>query len=120
MKVLLDLLDYLWGIPLTLFIVLSGIYFSKIINFIQIFKIKDIFQKTIGKINNNDSYKTITSVLGGTIGSGNIVGIATAISVGGPGAIFWMWLVALLSMAIKMVEVTLAVYYQKRIKIFPL
>ena len=50
--------------------------------------------------------------------SGNIVGIATAISVGGPGAIFWMWLVALLSMAIKMVEVTLAVYYQKKDKDF--
>ena len=110
---IVDFLDYLWGIPLTLFIVVAGLYFSKCINFIQFKNPKLIIKNTIGKIKNNNSYRTITSVLGGTIGSGNIAGIATAIAIGGPGTVFWMWFVALLSMATKMVEVTLAVYYQK-------
>ena len=56
------------------------------------------------------------SVLGGTIGTGNVAGVATAIAVGGPGAIFWMWVIALISMATKMVEVTLAVKYHKKEK----
>lgn len=111
---IVNILDYLWGIPLTLFIVLAGLYFSKCIKFIQILKFKTILKNTIGKIKENNSYRIITSVLGGTVGSGNIAGIATAIAVGGPGAVFWMWIVALLSMATKMVEVTLAVYHQKK------
>lgn len=114
MEKILNIMDFLWGVPLTVFIVLAGIYFSKNIKFIQVFKFKTIIKNTFGKIKNNNSFKTITSVLGGTVGSGNIAGIATAISIGGPGAIFWMWLVALFSMATKMVEVTLAVYYQKK------
>ena len=114
MEKLIDIMDFLWGIPLTAFIVLSGIFFSSKIGFIQITKIKSILKNTLGKIKKNKSYKTITSVLGGTVGSGNIAGIATAVAVGGPGAIFWMWIVALFSMATKMVEVTLAVKNQKK------
>lgn len=114
MENLIEVMDFLWGIPLTIFIVASGIFFSSKIRFIQITKIKSIFKNTFGKINKNNSYKTIMSVLGGTVGSGNIAGIATAIAIGGPGAIFWMWLVALFSMATKMVEVTLAVKNQKK------
>lgn len=114
MDKLVSIMDFIWGIPLTVFIVLSGIYFSYRIGFIQITKIKHILKNTFGKIKKNNSYKTITSVLGGTVGSGNIAGIATAIAVGGPGAIFWMWIVALFSMATKLVEVTLAVKNQKK------
>ena len=114
MENLIEVMDFFWGIPLTIFIVASGIFFSSKIRFIQITKIKSIFKNTFGKINKNNSYKTIMSVLGGTVGSGNIAGIATAIAIGGPGAIFWMWLVALFSMATKMVEVTLAVKNQKK------
>lgn len=113
---IMGIFDYVWGIPLTIFIVIAGIYFSYCIKFIQITKIPTILKKTIGKIKENDSFKTITSVLGGTVGSGNVAGIATAIAVGGPGAIFWMWIVALFSMATKMIEVTLAVYHQKKDK----
>ena len=85
-------------------------------NFLQIRGIKTIYKNTIGKIKNfgDESYKTITSVLGGTIGTGNVAGVATAIAVGGPGALFWMWLIALFSMATKMVEVTMAVHYHKK------
>lgn len=114
MDKLVSIMDFIWGIPLTIFIVVSGIYFSCRIGFIQITKVKTILKNTFGKIKKNNSYKTITSVLGGTVGSGNIAGIATAIAVGGPGAIFWMWIVALFSMATKLVEVTLAVKNQKK------
>lgn len=113
---IMGIFDYVWGIPLTIFIVIAGIYFSYCIKFIQITKIPTILKNTVGKIKENDSFKTITSVLGGTVGSGNVAGIATAIAVGGPGAIFWMWIVALFSMATKMIEVTLAVYHQKKDK----
>lgn len=114
MDKIINILDFLWGIPLTLFIVIAGLYFSKCINFIQIKNPKLILKNTIKKIKKNDSYKTMTSVLGGTIGSGNIAGIATAIAIGGPGAVFWMWLVSLLSMATKMIEVSLAVHHQTK------
>ncbi len=118
MNNIINIMDFIWGIPLTIFIVLAGIYFSYRIKFLQIFNIKKVYRNTIGRLKNDKhkSYRTITSVLGGTIGTGNIAGIATAIAVGGPGAIFWMWLIALLSMATKMVEVTLAVHYHKKDK----
>lgn len=107
--------EFIWGIPLTIFIVFVGIYFTKNIGFLQI-KVKTVWKNTVKKVKENNSYRTIMSVLGGTVGSGNIAGIATAVAVGGPGAIFWMWVVALFSMATKMVEVTLAVRYQKKDK----
>lgn len=113
-----EIMEFLWGVPLTIFIVLSGLYFSRCIKFLQINGIKKIYNNTIKKLkrDKNNSFKTITSVLGGTIGTGNVAGIATAIAIGGPGAIFWMWLIALFSMATKMVEVTLSVYYRKKDK----
>ncbi len=113
---IVDIFDFLWGFPLTLFIVAAGLYFSKCINFIQLKNPKLIIKNTIGKIKINNSYRTLTSVLGGTVGSGNVAGIATAVAIGGPGAIFWMWVIALFSMATKMVEVTLAVAHQKKDK----
>ena len=111
-----EIIDFIWGVPLTIFIVLAGLYFSKCINFLQFTGIKKIYNNTIKKLktDKNNSYRTITSVLGGTIGTGNVAGVATAIAVGGPGAIFWMWAIALFSMATKMVEVTLAVHYHKK------
>lgn len=112
---LVEITDFLWGIPLTLFVVIAGIYFCYCCKFIQFTKVKKIWKNTIGKKNKSDSdKKTISTVLAGTIGSGNIAGIASAIAVGGPGAIFWMWIIALVSMAIKFVEVTLAVKYREK------
>lgn len=105
--------EFIWGIPLTIFIIVVGVYFTKNIGFLQL-KFKTVWGNTVKKVKENNSYRTIMSVLGGTVGSGNIAGIATAVAVGGPGAIFWMWVVALFSMATKMVEVTLAVRYQKK------
>jgi AGCS family alanine or glycine:cation symporter len=60
------------------------------------------------------AFKALASAMGGTVGVGNIVGVATAISLGGPGAIFWMWVSGLLGMGTKMIEVVLAVHYRER------
>lgn len=110
-----DITDFLWGVPLTIFVVLAGIYLCSCCKFCQITKIKGIWKNTFGNMQKTESdKKTFSTVLAGTIGSGNIVGIATATAVGGPGAIFWMWLIALISMATKLVEVTLAVKYRKK------
>lgn len=114
MDKIVDVINFIWGIPLTLVIVLVGIYFSINIKFIQIAKIKQVIKNTIGKIKEKNSKNTIVTVLGGTIGAGNVAGVASAIAVGGPGAIFWMWVIALFSMATKMVEVALAVRFQKK------
>lgn len=114
MDKMVDIISFIWGIPLTLVIVLVGIYFSINIKFIQITKIKQVIKNTIGKIKEKNSKNTIVTVLGGTIGAGNVAGVASAIAVGGPGAIFWMWVIALFSMATKMVEVVLAVRFQKK------
>lgn len=112
---LVEVTNFLWGIPLTLFVVIAGLYLCYICKFIQFTKIKTIWKNTFGKKNKNDNDKrTINTVLAGTIGSGNIAGIASAIAVGGPGAIFWMWVIALISMAIKFAEVTLAVKYREK------
>ena len=58
-------------------------------------------------------YEAIATAVGGSVGFGNIAGVATAVTTGGPGAVFWMWLTAFLGMLIKQVEVSLAVYYRR-------
>ena len=116
MDTVINLINFLWGIPLTIIIILVGIYFSYNIKFIQITKFKQIIKNTISKRKEKNSLNTMLNVLGGTIGAGNVAGVASAIAVGGPGALFWMWIIALFSMATKMVEVVLAVRYQKKNK----
>ncbi|MBQ8299825.1 MAG: sodium:alanine symporter family protein [Clostridia bacterium] len=112
---LVQVTEVLWGVPLTIFVVVAGIYLSYCCKFCQFTKIKSIWKNTLGNRQKTESdKKTFSTVLAGTIGSGNVVGIATAIAVGGPGAIFWMWLIALISMTTKLVEVTLSVKYRKK------
>ena len=110
--------DFIWGITLTIFVVLAGIYFSKMVNFMHIKKIKKIIKRTIktNDTNKRKLFKIILSVLGGTVGAGNVVGIATAITMGGPSAIFCMLIIALFSMVTNMVEVSLAVKHHKKIQ----
>ena len=67
--------------------------------------------------NRNDSgiinhFQALTTALSGTVGLGNISGVALAITLGGPGAIFWMWIIAIFGMAIKLIEVTLSMLYR--------
>ena len=120
---IMDVTNTICGLPLTIFIICAGIYFSYCIGFFQITHIKKLWNVTFGRLfkkikkrenlKDDPSYKTIATVLGGTIGAGNVAGVAAAIAVGGPGALFWMWIIALFSMATKCVEVMLATKHQQ-------
>ncbi|WP_243343229.1 sodium:alanine symporter family protein [Anaerococcus sp. AGMB09787] len=117
-----ELSDFLWGIPMIVVLLFGGIYllykseFWVFRNFIYIFK------NTFGRLvkdsssdeNSISPFQAVSTALAGTIGAGNIVGVATAISFGGPGAIFWMWVAALVCMTTKMVEVTMALATRER------
>lgn len=116
----------LWGTPLLVLIIGSGIYFTVRSKFFQIRHFGFIMKNTIGKIftgkANADETKTgtitpfqaISTAIGGTVGFGNIAGVATAVAAGGAGALFWMWMSAFLGMIIKQVEVTLGLYYRHK------
>ncbi|MBU5486508.1 sodium:alanine symporter family protein [Clostridium sp. MSJ-11] len=113
----------LWGPPTMILIFITGIVFNVKTLFFSIRKIGYILKNTIGTIFKKDEVKgegvmtpfqAVSTALAGTVGNANIAGVATAIAVGGPGAVFWMWVVALLGMMTKMVEVALAVHYRDK------
>lgn len=114
--------SFVWG-PILL-ILLSGtsIYLTIRLGFIQIIHLPKalsyLFKKENGKNQKGDvsAFAALCTALAATIGTGNIVGVATAVQAGGPGAIFWMWLIALLGMATKYAECLLAVKYRVRDK----
>ena len=117
MEIIEQVISYLWGVPLTIFVILAGLWLSKCCNFFQISGIKKsikIIKKSFKE--NKSSRKIISAALAGTVGAGNVAGIASAIAVGGPGAIFWMWLVAFISMGTKFAEVILSVFYRKKLE----
>ncbi|MEG0823465.1 MAG: sodium:alanine symporter family protein [Erysipelotrichaceae bacterium] len=108
-----------WGLPLIILLVGTGIYFTYKLRFIQIRKLKLAFISIFKKEANNDnlqgevsSFGALCTALSSTIGTGNIVGVATAIVAGGPGAIFWMWIAAFFGMATKYAEGVLAIKYR--------
>ncbi|MGH0054047.1 MAG: alanine/glycine:cation symporter family protein [Sphaerochaetaceae bacterium] len=119
------LAGWIWGLPLIVIILGIGVFFTVGTGFYQFTKFGHIMNETFGKlIRKHDGeegsdgiispFQAVASAIGGSVGVGNIAGVATAIAIGGPGAILWMWIAALLGMGIKMAEVTLAVYYRKK------
>ncbi|MDD1782797.1 sodium:alanine symporter family protein [Enterovibrio sp. ZSDZ35] len=112
--------NLVWGPPLLLLLVGTGIYFTCRLGAIQILKLPlaltYIFKKEEGVKNKGDvsSFAALCTALSATIGTGNIVGVATAIKLGGPGALFWMWMAALFGMATKYAECLLAVKYREK------
>lgn len=108
----------LWGIPLIVLILGTGIYLTIRIGFLQIHllptALKLVFSKKHDKSAEGDisQFQALTTALAATVGTGNIVGVATAVILGGPGAIFWMWVAAILGMATKYGEALLAVKYR--------
>lgn len=110
--------DYVWGIPLIVLLVGSGIFLTFRLKGLQIRRLplalKNIVRKDkSGKEGDVSSFGALCTALSATIGTGNIVGVATAICAGGPGALFWMWFAALFGMATKYAECMLAVKYRK-------
>lgn len=121
MEFLMGLNRAVWGAP-TLFLILgSGIYLTVICKFPQC----RLFMQALLRFmrmcipgkreeNGKSSYRALCTALAATVGTGNIAGVAGAITLGGPGAVFWMWVSALLGMATKFAEATLSVHYRHK------
>ncbi|MGR5092664.1 alanine/glycine:cation symporter family protein [Vibrio maritimus] len=115
---LLQTIDSLvWGPPLLILLVGTGVYFTFKLGLLQFrhlpTALKLVFTKDKSGHGDVSSFAALCTALSATIGTGNIVGVATAIKLGGPGALFWMWLAALFGMATKYAECLLAVKYRK-------
>ncbi len=114
--------NFVWGVPAMACIIIVGLYLSFRTRFIQIRKLGFSFKETIGKIFHKTEaaegamtpFQSVCTALAATVGTGNIAGVAGAIAIGGPGAVFWMWISALLGMCTKFAEVTLAVHFRER------
>jgi AGCS family alanine or glycine:cation symporter len=109
--------SFVWGPPLLILLVGTGVYFTFKLGLLQFrhlpTALKLIFAKDKSGQGDVSSFAALCTALSATIGTGNIVGVATAIKLGGPGALFWMWLAALFGMATKYAECLLAVKYRK-------
>jgi len=118
-----DILNrFIWGVPAMVCIIGVGLYLSVRTNFIQVRKFGYALRSTIGRIFKKREaadgamtpFQAVCTALAATVGTGNIAGVAGAIALGGPGAVFWMWISALLGMCTKFAEVTLAVHFRER------
>ncbi len=112
--------DFFWGLPLVVFILTTGIYFAYISRLKPLAGFFHAFAILSGKYDRKDDpgevphFQALTVALSGTIGMGNIAGVAIAISLGGAGAIFWMWVAGLFGMIIKFFTCTLSCLYRKQ------
>jgi len=114
--------NFVWGIPAMVCIIGVGLYLSCRTHFIQFRKFRHTFQVTIGRLFHKKEasegavtpFQAVCTALAATVGTGNIAGVAGAIAIGGPGAVFWMWVSALLGMCTKFSEVTLAVHFREK------
>lgn len=105
----------IWGFPLLFLLAFTGIYFTWALSGIQFrafFKALGLLRKDSGE-GEISGFQALTTALAGAIGTGSIVGIATAVSIGGFGALFWMWVIAILGMATSYAETLLAVKYRE-------
>ena len=109
---------YVWGIPLLVLIVGTGLYLTIRLGVLQMrllpYALKLVFTKNKDKDSKGDisHFQALSTAMAATVGTGNIVGVATAVVLGGPGAVFWMWLSAFFGMATKYGEAILAVKYR--------
>ena len=115
---LLKELDALvWGPPLLILLVGTGIYLTLRLGLLQILRLPKAFQLIFTKDKGHgdvSSFASLCTALAATVGTGNIIGVATAIKVGGPGALFWMWVAAFFGMATKYAEGLLAIKYRTK------
>lgn len=114
--------DFIWGVPAMICIIGVGLWLSFRTGFVQIRKFGAAMKETIGRMFHKEDaadgavtpFQAVCTALAATVGTGNIAGVAGAIALGGPGAVFWMWCSALLGMCTKFAEVTLAVHFRER------
>ena len=114
--------NFIWGVPAMACIIGVGLYLGIRTGFIQIRQFGHSMKNTLGRILEKQEasqgsltpFQAVCTALAATVGTGNIAGVAGAIAIGGPGAVFWMWVSALLGMGTKFAEVTLAVHFRER------
>ena len=113
---------FIWGVPAMTCIIGVGLYLAIRTGFLQIRKFGYALKTTVGRMFKKKEatdgamtpFQAVCTALAATVGTGNIAGVAGAIAIGGPGAVFWMWISALLGMGTKFAEVTLAVHFRER------
>lgn len=118
--------SFLWGMPFLIFVIFIGLYFTVKSGLFTLTHINHIMKNTIGSVVGKNkekqttnkgqvsSFEAVCIAIGGCVGCGNIGGVATAIAVGGPGAVFWLWLWAICGMMVKLVETTLGCHYRSK------
>ncbi|MFM0818111.1 alanine/glycine:cation symporter family protein [Streptococcus suis] len=110
--------NFVWGPPLLLLLVGTGVYFTLRLGVFQISKLPTAFRLIFSSDQSGQgdvsSFAALCTALAATVGTGNIVGVATAITTGGPGALFWMWVAAFFGMATKYAEGFLAIKYRTK------
>ena len=115
---------FIWGVPAMTCIIGVGLYLAIRTGFLPLRKFGYAMKNTFGKVFKKSTaadgamtpFQAVCTALAATIGTGNIAGVAGAIAIGGPGAVFWMWMSAILGMGTKFAEVTLAVHFRERNK----
>ena len=116
LEILNEIDAFVWGPPLLVLLVGTGILLTFRLKLLQVFKLPQalglIFSAKNDGSGDVNSFKALCTALAATVGTGNIVGVATAIKAGGPGALFWMWMAAFFGMATKYSECLLAVKYR--------
>ena len=113
-----SLAGFLWGTPLVMLLLGGGIFFAAYSRLVPMLYFKHGIDILLGKYDSDDDpgqithFEALSSALAGTVGMGNIAGVAVAIHTGGPGAVFWMWVTAILGMSTKFFTCTLALMYR--------
>ncbi|MDD7565193.1 MAG: sodium:alanine symporter family protein [Streptococcus suis] len=110
--------NFVWGPPLLILLVGTGVYFTLRLGMFQVSKLPTAFRLIFSSDQSGQgdvsSFAALCTALAATVGTGNIVGVATAITTGGPGALFWMWVAAFFGMATKYAEGFLAIKYRTK------
>ena len=114
-----DISSFVWGLPLIIFLVGTGLFLTLRLAFFSFrmlpYSLKMAFSKSDDKSEGDIShFQALMTALAATVGTGNVVGVATAVVLGGPGAVFWMWITALVGMATKYSEGILGVKYRQK------
>jgi Na+/alanine symporter len=116
-RLLSTLANFVWGVPMLVLLVGTGLYLTIVLRGVQFRALghafRLIFHKESSAAGDISHFAALTTALASTVGIGNIVGVATAITLGGPGAVFWMWVTGLVGMATKYAEAVLAVKYRE-------
>ena len=116
--------NFIWGVPAMVCILGVGLYLAIRTGFLQLRRFGYAMKNTLGRLFKKEQaaegaltpFQAVCTALSATVGTGNIAGVAGAIAIGGPGAVFWMWVSAILGMGTKFAEVTLAVHFRERNK----